>query len=138
MAESWDYEETPLEVELVTGELMLETAQTCRILQQSLETVDFETLDPERKVLLQRRMSRISLFARLVPSILDPRRLVCLGDRAAENPDWWKVNKIHFFSPELTCREIGALTGVRHNSVRYYIQTVEIPADCYDDLPEIK
>jgi len=27
---------------------------------------------------------------------------------------------------------------VRHNSVRYYIQSVEIPAGCYDDLPEIQ
>ena len=138
MAESWDYEETPLEVELVSGELMLETARACRILQQSLESVDFETLDPERKVLLQRRMGRISLFARLVPSILQPRRLICLCDMCAEKPNWWKANRNHQFCPELTYRDIAALLQLRPHQVRDYIKAVEIPVDCYEKLPEIK
>ena len=151
---SWDYEPVETAVDYVTCELMLETARTCRDLLAAAERIEVEIT--RRRELpdgssdstaeagdrgiraLVREMRRIELFARAVPSILDPGRLVCLGDNAAERPDWWKVNRIHFFCPELTYRQIGELTGQKHTAVRDYIHAAEIPADCYEKLPEIE
>ena len=148
---SWDYEPVETTVESVTCELMLETARTCRDLLAAAERIEVEITrrrevsepsDPSvRSVseeIIFREMRRIELFARLVPAILDPRRIVCLGDRAADNPDWWKANRIHFFCPELTHRQIGELTGQKPTAVRDYIHSAEIPAECYENLPEIK
>ena len=148
---SWDYEPVETTVESVTCELMLETARTCRDLLAAAERIEVEITrrrevsepsDPSvRSVseeIIFREMRRIELFARLVPAILDPRRIVCLGDRAADNPDWWKANRIHFFCPELTHRQIGELTGQKPTAVRDYIRSAEIPAECYENLPEIE
>lgn len=150
---SWDYEPAEMAVDVVTCELMLETARTCRDLLAAVERIEaritrrrepvdaVDTVDKRgsrEEEILCREVRRIELFARLVPSILDPRRIVCLGDRAADNPDWWRANRIHFFCPELTHRQIGELNGLKHTAVRDYIRSAEIPAECYENLPEIK
>ena len=151
---SWDYEPVETAVDYVTCELMLETARACRDLLAAAERIEVEIT--RRRELsdgssdstaeagdrgiraVVREMRRIELFARAVPSILDPGRLVCLGDNAAERPDWWKVNRLHFFDPELTRKQIAELTGLHPHQVRDAIHAVEIPADCYEKLPEIK
>ena len=133
-----DDEARELTVDVVTCELMLETARACRDLRKALETVDIETVSSDRMEIAQRRMMRITLFARLVPSILDPRRIVCLFKRAAENPDWANSNYIHYFCPELTHTEIGEILGLKRTAVGDYIRAVEISAECYENLPEIK
>ena len=144
---SWDYEPVETAVDYVTCELMLETARTCRDLLAAAERIEVEITrrrelpdgsDDRGIRALVREMRRIELFARAVPSILDPGRLVCLGDNAAERPDWWKVNRLHFFDPELTRKQIAELTGLHPHQVRDAIHAVEIPADCYEKLPEIK
>ena len=147
---SWDYEPVETVVDSVTCELMLETARTCRYLLAAVERIEAritrrrELSDGSdgrggrEEEIICREVRRIELFARLVPSILDPRRIVCLGDMAADRPDWWKANRIHFFCPELTYRQIGELTGLKHTAVRDYIRSAEIPAECYENLPEIK
>lgn len=132
-------EDTPrFAVDYVSCELMLETAKACRCLHSSLERIDVEITDGETRERFRRRMERIALFARMVPSILQPRRLICLGDMCAEKPDWWKANRDHQFCPELTYRDIAALLKLRPHQVRDYIKAVEIPVDCYANLPEIK
>ena len=144
---SWDYEPVETAVDYVTCELMLETARACRDLLAAAERIEVEITrrrelpdgsDDRGSRALVREMRRIELFARAVPSILDPGRLVCLGDMAAERPDWWKVNRLHFFDPELTRKQIAELTGLHPHQVRDAIHAVEIPADCYEKLPEIK
>lgn len=144
---SWDYEPRELAVDVVTCELMLETARACRDLSAALDRVEAAVRTCEvapdggtggTVETAVRHIRRIELLSRLVPSILDPRRIVCLGDRAADNPGWWKANRIHFFCPELTHRQIGELTGQKPAAVRDYIRSAEIPAECYENLPEIK
>ena len=153
---SWDYEPVETAVDYVTCELMLETARACRDLIAAAERIEVEITrrrelsdgsdrsdgsdgrGSREEEILRREVRRIELFARLVPSILDPRRLICLGDMAADRPDWWKANRIHFFCPDLTYRQIGELTGQKHTAVRDYIHAAEIPAECYENLPEIK
>lgn len=143
-------ERAEIEVDFVSCELLLETARACRTLAAAAERVPVGITrtfgngsDPASKAsraeeFVCREVRRIELFARLVPAVLDPGRIVCLGDRAAENPQWWKANRIHFFCPELSFREIGELTGLKHTAVRDYIKAAEIPGDCYENLPEIQ
>ena len=128
----------PIAVDYVSCELILETAKACTALLTALETVELEISDSETRERITRRISRIALFARMVPSILDPRRLVAFGDMCAKKPDWWMANRNHVFCPEMTHREIAALLKIRPHQVRDYIKAVEIPADCYENLPEIK
>ena len=147
---SWDYEPVETAVDYVTCELMLETARTCQDLIAAVERIEVEITrrrelsdgsddrGSREEEIICREMRRIELFARLVPAILDPRRIVCLGDMAADNPDWWWANRIHFFCPELTYRQIGELTGLKPTAVRDYIHSAEIPAECYENLPEIQ
>ena len=144
---SWDYEPVETAVDYVTCELMLETARACRDLLAAAERIEVEITrrrelpdgsDDRGIRAVVREMRRIELFARAVPSILDPGRLVCLGDMAAERPDWWRVNRLHFFDPELTRKQIAELTGLHPHQVRDAIHAVEIPAECYENLPKIK
>ena len=76
-------------------------------------------------------------FFRLVPSILDPRRIVALGDRAAGNPDWWRANRLKFFCPEMTYRDIAAALRLLPHQVRDYCRNVELTTDVYDHLPKL-
>ena len=71
-----------------------------------------------------------------IPSLLDPRRIVCLADMAANNPVWWKVNRLHFFCPELTYKEIAAILHITPGQVKHAIHKVKISDRCYDGLPE--
>ena len=71
-----------------------------------------------------------------IPSLLDPRRIVCLADMAANNPVWWKVNRLHFFCPELTYKEIAAILHITPGQVKHAIHNVKISDRCSDDLPE--
>lgn len=130
-------ESHPIAVDYVTCELMLETARACTALQTALETIDVELTDSETRERVTRRISRIALFARLIPSILDPRRLVVFGDMCAQKPDWWLANRDHVFCPELSSREIADLIGLRPHQVRDYLKAVAIPDDCYANLPEL-
>ncbi len=128
----------PIAVDYVSCELMLETAKACTALLTALETVELEISDSETRERITRRISRIALFARMVPSILEPRRLICLCDMCAEKPVWWKANRDHIFCPELTYRDIASLLNVRPHQVRDAVKAVEIPNTCYDNLPEIQ
>ena len=68
--------------------------------------------------------------------ILTERRIVCALDRAARYPDWWHVNRIHFYNPELSYGRIAQLLGLSRQSVSRWIRDVEIPEDDYDALPQ--
>ncbi|OQA78270.1 MAG: hypothetical protein BWY31_04363 [Lentisphaerae bacterium ADurb.Bin242] len=126
-------------VDYITCELMLETSRACQSLQGALERVDVEIENAVTRERFVRRMERMQLLFRLAPSILDPRRIVCLCDRCADSPAYWDSNRTHYFCPDLTYREIAALKKIPSwTSVRDFIKAVEIPTDCYDNLPEIK
>lgn len=125
-------------VDRVTCELMLETARSCRSLRGALARVDVEITDAGEQRVFTRRMRAIELFARTCPSILEPRRLLCLGAACAERPEWWWCNFVHFMDERLTISEIANLRGLRDHQVRDYIQNVELGMDCYDRLPEME
>lgn len=121
------------QLESIPLELLLETARSCGKLQNAFETVRIK--GRENSVI---EVMKIDIFARSVPAILSPKRIVCLGDFCAEKPEWWRANKLHFFCPELSAREIGEILNLRARQVRDFIKYAEISSDCYENLPEIK
>ena len=110
----------------VTAEMILQTAKIVSALLTAPEVIPEVELD------------RLLQFYRAVPSIIDPRRIVCLADRAAENPAWWNANRIHFFCPELSNAAIADYTNLKPHQVRDYIDRAEINTDCYTNLPPIE
>ena len=69
--------------------------------------------------------------------ILTERRIVAALDRAANTPDWWRVNRMHYYHPEISHQQIANLLGVSRQTVTHWINCVEIPEDDYDTLPQI-
>lgn len=69
--------------------------------------------------------------------ILTERRIVAALDRAANTPDWWRVNRMHYYHPEISHQQIANLLGVSRQTVTHWINCVEIPEDDYDTLPPI-
>jgi len=122
----------------VSGELMLETVRACRALADLAEQIDVEITSGETGEKFLRRMTRLTFLFRLIPSVLDPRRVICLADMAAARPDWWKANRLHFFCPELSHKQIAEILGLAPHQVRDAIKAVEIAADCYDNLPPME
>ena len=125
----------PIIVNTVSAELMLQTALACQRLSESLGFVDLVITDGETKENIIRKVRRMDALFRMVPFILDPRRIVCLADKCAETPTWWKVNKLHFFMPELTTRQLADLTGLEPCQVREFLKSIEISDECYNNLP---
>ena len=69
--------------------------------------------------------------------ILTERRIVAALNRAANTPDWWRVNRMHYYHPEISHQQIANLLGVSRQTVTHWINCVEIPEDDYDTLPQI-
>ena len=69
--------------------------------------------------------------------ILTERRIVAALDRAANTPDWWRVNRMHYYHPEISHQQIANLLGVSRQTVTHWINCVEILEDDYDALPPI-
>lgn len=67
--------------------------------------------------------------------IFTERRFICAMDRAAACPDWWHVNRLHFYNPEMTHAHIARLLGLKREAVTRWIRNVEISEDDYEMLP---
>ena len=65
------------------------------------------------------------------------RRVVAALDKAAANPDWWKVNRLVFFCPEMTRGEIARFLKIKTATVKHYIKHAEIGEEVYDNLPPV-
>jgi hypothetical protein len=66
--------------------------------------------------------------------ILTLRRMVVLADKAAENPSWWRANRLAFYTT-MKINEIARWCGCSEKSVRRYINEPEIGEDDYEALP---
>ena len=72
-----------------------------------------------------------------VAKLITLERVIAALDMAAEHPDWWKVNRLAFFCPELTQRGIAEFLKIKSTTVKHYIKHVEIGENIYDNLPPI-
>ena len=112
----------PVEPETVTLEAFLEAV---RALQRIQELSALQESGYLRKAV------------RMALSVVTPERMICALDKAAETPEWWRVNRLHIFCPEMTQGEIAAFLKIRKQTVKHYINRVEIPADAWNGLPEL-
>ena len=113
----------PVELETVTMEAFFEAMKALKHLQR--------ISDLEGDVRLRRAL-------RLTLRTLTLERIICAMDKAADNPDWWKANRLHIYCPEMTLSDIAKFLKIRKVSVKYYIKAVEIPADAYEALPPVE
>jgi len=128
----------PVEPETVTVELMIEAMRAIRHIDQLEELQKEIELKSGQDGSARAAVFTLGELARSMRRILlDPRRFICAMDQAARRPDWWAANYIHFFNPEMSHKDIAAHLKTNSNSVRDYIQTVEIPVNCYENLPPI-
>ena len=72
-----------------------------------------------------------------VAKLITLERVIAALDMAAEHPEWWKVNRLAFFCPELTQRGIAEFLKIKSTTVKHYIKHVEIGENIYDNLPPI-
>ena len=68
--------------------------------------------------------------------LLTLKRMVCLADRAAADPAWWRVQKLHHYEPGLTAGEIAELLNMPHKKVLRLLTDVPIDEDDYASLPD--
>lgn len=66
----------------------------------------------------------------------DPRRIVALMLRAADNHDWAWCNFWAAFCPEMTQKQMAGLLKVNASTVKYHLDNVQLPEDAYDFIPE--
>ena len=66
--------------------------------------------------------------------ILTLRRMVVLADKAAENPAWWRANRLAVYT-NLSVKQIAHWCGVSEQTARKYIREPEIGEDVYEALP---
>lgn len=111
-----------IEPETVTLEAFFEALKGLQHLQELSELEDNAYL---------RKAVRLALCT------VTPARMICALDKAAESPDWWRVNRLHIYCPEMSQSEIAAFLKIRKQTVKHYIKHAEIPADAYKDLPEL-
>ena len=74
-------------------------------------------------------------FAGARNRLLTLKRMVCLADRAAENPAWWRVQKLHHYEPGLTAGEIAELLNMPQKKVIRLLADVPIGEDDFATLP---
>jgi len=75
-------------------------------------------------------------FAGARGRLLTLKRMVCLADRAAENPAWWRVQKLHHYEPGLSAGEIAELLNMPRKKVIRLLADVPIGEDDFATLPD--
>ena len=99
---------------------------------------DAENADGEKNVRLEELLALLrkkSDWNEIKLRIFTERRFICAMDRAAACPDWWHVNRLHFYNPEMTHAHIARLLGLKREAVTRWIRNVEISEDDYEMLP---
>ena len=99
---------------------------------------DKENVSGEKNVRLEELLSMLRKkddWNEIKFRIFTERRFICAMDRAAACPDWWHVNRLHFYNPEMTHAHIARLLGLKREAVTRWIRNVEISEDDYEMLP---
>lgn len=77
-----------------------------------------------------------SAVERLREKCCNPRLIAGLLLYAADHPDWAWVNFWAAFCPEKTLKEMARLRNTNISQVKHWLDSVEIPWDVYDYIPE--
>ena len=122
------------ETKPVKPELKLDS-QTLLAIAQALQHVStLEELNSGRMTIAGAGTLSLRTGLAVLRRILTLRRMVVLADRAAENPAWWRANRLAFYTT-MKIRDIARWCGCSEKSVRRYINEPEIGEDDYEALP---
>ena len=115
-------------------ELKLDS-QTVLAIAQALQHVrDLEELDSGRMTIAGAGTLSLRSGLAVLRRILTLPRMIVLADHAAENPAWWRANRLAYYTTMKT-KEIARWCGISEKSVRKYINEPEIGEDAYEALP---
>jgi hypothetical protein len=122
------------ETKPVKPELKLDS-QTLLAIAQALQHVrDLEELNSGRMTVAGAGTLSLRSGLAVLRRILTLPRMIVLADKAAENPGWWRANRLAYYTTMKT-KEIARWCGIPERSVRRYINEPTIGEDAYEALP---
>ncbi len=122
------------ETKPVKPELKLDS-QTLLAIAQALQHVrDLEELNSGRMTVAGAGTLSLRSGLAVLRRILTLPRMIVLADKAAENPGWWRANRLAYYTTMKT-KEIARWCGISERSVRRYINEPTIGEDDYEALP---
>ena len=122
------------ETKPVRQELKLDS-QTLLAIAQALQHVrDLEELDSGRMTVAGAGTLSLRSGLAVLRRILTLPRMIVLADKAAENPAWWRANRLAYYTTMKT-KDIARWCGCSEKTVRKYINEPEIDEDTYAALP---
>ncbi|MBP5586661.1 MAG: hypothetical protein J6Y92_09965 [Lentisphaeria bacterium] len=115
-------------------ELKLDATTVLAIAQALQHVRDLEELDSGRMTVAGAGTLSLRSGLAVLRRILTLPRMIVLADKAAENPAWWRANRLAYYTTMKT-KEIARWCGCSEKSVRKYISEPEIGEDAYEALP---
>ena len=115
-------------------ELKIDT-QTILAIAQALQHVrDLEELEAGRMTIAGAGTLSLRTGLAVLRRILTLPRMIVLADKAAENPAWWRANRLAYYTTMKT-KDIARWCGITEKTCRKYINEPEIGEDAYEALP---
>ena len=110
-------------------------AQTILAIAQALQHVrDLEELEAGRMTIAGAGTLSLRTGLAVLRRILTLPRMIVLADKAAENPAWWRANRLAYYTTMKT-KDIARWCGITEKTCRKYINEPEIGEDAYEALP---
>lgn len=110
-------------------------AQTILAIAQALQHVrDLEELEAGRMTIAGSGTLSLRTGLAVLRRILTLPRMIVLADKAAENPAWWRANRLAYYTTMKT-KDIARWCGITEKTCRKYINEPEIGEDAYEALP---
>ena len=109
--------------------------QTILAIAQALQHVrDLEELEAGRMTIAGAGTLSLRTGLAVLRRILTLPRMIVLADKAAENPAWWRANRLAYYTTMKT-KDIARWCGITEKTCRKYINEPEIGEDAYEALP---
>ena len=124
----------PAQEKPVRPELKLDSQTLLAIAQALRHVSDLEELNSGRVTVAGAGTLPLRTGLAVLRRILTLPRMIVLADKAAENPAWWRANRLAYYTTMKT-KEIARWCGISEKSVRKYINEPEIGDDAYEALP---
>lgn len=122
------------ETKPVKPDLKLDAQMILAIAQALSRVSDLETIKAGRMTIAGAGTLRLRTGVLILRRILTLRRMVVLADKAAENPAWWRANRLAYYTTMKT-KDIARWCGITEKTCRKYINEPEIGEDMYEALP---
>lgn len=110
-------------------------AQTILAIAQALQHIhNLQELEAGRMTIAGAGTLSLRTGLAVLRRILTLPRMIVLADKAAENPAWWRANRLAYYTTMKT-KDIARWCGITEKTCRKYINEPEIGEDAYEALP---